>query len=488
MYKILKMHVTKWELFLLVGDVITYMVAVVVGLIINPKVTVVWAGSFLIRYRFSFLLIWLTYLAVFYIADLYDYQQDFRSWGNIARLVFSTWIGTLVVIVIFYFPVGVFIGRVLLVIQTAIFTGLLVLWRWSFSTFALPQRLKRRMLIMGANENGRSILEAIRERPHCGLEVVGFLDNDPQKLGSAMAGVPVVVNQAQLEELLARHRVSLVVVADSHDRSSPLINALVRICWAGCQRLDLPSLYEFLTGKVPIEYISDVWLYLYGLQTHRLYYRHLKRVMDIGLAVLGLTLSFPLLAIISLAIKLDSRGPVFFRQERLGQYNKPFKILKFRTMVDDAEQSGPQWARENDRRVTRVGKVLRKLRLDEWPQLLNILKGDMSFIGPRPERGVFIRQFQELVPDLRQGRRASDSPGLLVQLGLKERIPHYSYRLLVKPGLTGWAQVMHPYAGSEEETREKLEYDLYYTKNIGFFLDLAILLKTIRTVLFVRGR
>jgi lipopolysaccharide/colanic/teichoic acid biosynthesis glycosyltransferase len=191
---------------------------------------------------------------------------------------------------------------------------------------------------------------------------------------------------------------------------------------------------------------------------------------------------------ISLAIKLDNPGPVFFQQERLGQDGKPFQILKFRTMVQDAEQNGAQWASDNDQRVTRAGRVLRRLRLDELPQLLNILKGDMSFIGPRPERRIFIQEFQELVPKLRPGRRSSDGPGKQIQCGFKEQIPFYSYRLMVKPGLTGWAQVMYPYASSLEQTWEKLQYDLYYIKNMGFFLDILILLKTMRIVLFGRGQ
>ena len=485
MYRIFKLHVTKWGLFLLLGDVGAYLVAVITGLALNPKVMSPW--PFLVQNQLSFLLMGLTYLLVFYIADLYDHQQDFRRWGNIARLIFSTWIGTLALILIFYFPFGAFIGRILLLIQTAILTGLLVLWRWSFSAIALPQRLKRKLLIVGANRAGRSILEAIKKRPGFGLEVVGFVDDDPQKAGTVMEGVPVVGDPNRLEQLLIQHQVSLVVVAAPYDGSSPLTNILAKTCWTGCQRLDMSSFYEFLTGKVPIEYISDVWLYLYGLQTHRLYYRHLKRIIDLGLAVLGLILICPLLMVIALAIKLDSPGPVFFRQERLGQYGNPFQILKFRTMRQDAEQSGPQWARENDRRVTRVGKILRKLRLDEWPQLINILKGDMSFIGPRPEREIFIQEFQTPTPDLRRGRRAGDPPEALVHLGFKERIPHYSYRLLVKPGLTGWAQVMFPYAASLDESQEKLKYDLYYIKNMGLFLDLAILLKTVRIVLFGRG-
>jgi lipopolysaccharide/colanic/teichoic acid biosynthesis glycosyltransferase len=209
--------------------------------------------------------------------------------------------------------------------------------------------------------------------------------------------------------------------------------------------------------------------------------------MDLALASVGLVLTWPLWVLIALAVKLDSPGSVFFRQERLGKDGKPFRILKLRTMVNNAERCGPQFACENDTRITRVGRFLRKMRLDELPQLYNILKGDMSFIGPRPEREVFIREFQEAVPDLREGRRTGDK-NCQVLCGYKERIPYYSYRLLVKPGITGWAQVMHTYAADLTETKEKLQFDLYYIKNMSLFLDLAILLKTIRIVLFGSGR
>ena len=157
-------------------------------------------------------------------------------------------------------------------------------------------------------------------------------------------------------------------------------------------------------------------------------------------------------------------------------------------MITDAEKAGPQFACRRDPRITRVGRFLRKWRLDEMPQLFNILKGEMSFIGPRPERAVFIRDFQQLVPEVREGGRATDQPGVQVVCGYRERIPYYSYRLLIKPGITGWAQVMHSYSANLEETREKLQYDLYYIKNMSLFLDLAILLKTIRIVLFGWGR
>ena len=486
MYKVFGFKISKWPLLLLAGDFVAYCLSVLLGLYVNPKVGPE-IGKFVSHHFTALSLVGLTYLLVLYIANQYDYQQDFRRWSNIAQLIFSGLIGTLTVIVLFYFPLGAFIGRTLLIIQASGFIGLLLIWRCTFSALALPQRLKRKVLIVGAGKSGRQILDAIRRWPWGGLTPIGFIDDQPGKIGSEIDGLPVMGDSAQLLEIVRQQPNLAVVVAVTHEKSPSLISALNRISWEGCQLIDMPSLYEFLEGKVPVEHISDTWFYLNCIQANKLYYRHLKRLFDLGLVFLALASIWPLFFLIGLAIKLDSHGPIFFRQERLGLDGNPFQILKFRTMIQEAEQCGPQWACEADPRITRVGRVLRKMRLDELPQLLNILRGDMSFIGPRPERQVFIRKFQEPVPDLRPGRRADDPPGELVLSGFKENIPYYSYRLLVKPGLTGWAQVMHPYSSSLEQTQEKLQYDLYYLKNMGFFLDLAILLKTIRIVLFGRG-
>jgi lipopolysaccharide/colanic/teichoic acid biosynthesis glycosyltransferase len=209
--------------------------------------------------------------------------------------------------------------------------------------------------------------------------------------------------------------------------------------------------------------------------------------MDLVVAGVLLMVTAPLLALTALAVRWDSRGPIFYRQERLGYEGHPFQLIKFRTMIENAEANGPQFTTANDHRITRVGQILRKFRFDELPQLMNVIRGEMSIVGPRPEREMFIQEFREQLPTWRPGRRATDPPGKIIALGHREKIPYYSHRLLVKPGITGWAQVMYPYASSLEQTKEKLEYDLFYVKNIGFFLDMAILLKTVRTVLFGRG-
>ena len=447
-----------------------------------------WPWFFLGLFTLPLILMGLAYVVVLYVANLYDHYQDFRRRENISQIIISSLIGTLVVIIAFTLPAMHLIGRGFVEWQGVAFVWLLVLWRYTFSAIALPLRLQRKVLIIGAGGAGQEIQKIIQEHENSGLVVAGFLDDKPQKLGTSIHSSPILGNTGQLDQLIARYKIGMVVVAITHEKSSKLLNSLVRLSFMGVQVIDMPSLYEFLAGKIPTDHISDVWLLLHSLNSSKLYYRQLKRIMDLALAALGLALTWPLWAFIAIAIKLDSRGPVFFRQERLGKDDKPFQIIKFRTMITDAECNGPQFACQGDQRITRVGRILRKWRLDELPQMHNILKGEMSFIGPRPEREVFIREFRQIVPDLREGRRPTDPPGVQVLCGYRERIPYYSYRLLVKPGISGWAQVMYPYSATLEETKEKLQYDLYYIKNMSWVLDLAILLKTIRIVLFGWGR
>ena len=430
----------------------------------------------------------LIYVVVLYVANLYDHYLDFRRRENISQIILSSLIATLIMVVLFSLPNRHLIGRGFVEWQGVAFVWLLVLWRYTFSAVALPLRLQRKVLIIGAGGAGQEISRIISLRKNSGFVVAGFLDDNPHKLHTSIGGAPVLGGTHQLDEVIKENQIAMVVVAITHERSSALSNSLIRLSLMGVQLIDMPSLYEFLAGRIPTDHISDGWFLIHSLNSSKIYYRHFKRLIDLALASLGLVLSWPLFLVIGAAIKLDSTGPVFFRQERLGKDGKPFEIIKFRTMVQDAEKCGPQFACHRDPRITKVGRFLRKMRLDEIPQLYNILKGEMSFIGPRPEREVFIREFQQPVPELREGRRATDAQGCKVVCGYRERIPYYSYRLLIKPGITGWAQVMHPYAANVEETQTKLQYDLYYIKNMSLFWDLAILLKTIRIVLFGWGR
>ena len=228
--------------------------------------------------------------------------------------------------------------------------------------------------------------------------------------------------------------------------------------------VDIRSFYEHVVQRLPISQINDEWLLQtegFSLNT-RGSLRRLKRAFDVLISLVLLVPAAPIMALTALLIRLESPGPVIYRQDRVGLHEREFTVYKFRSMRADAEKNGAVWASANDSRVTRVGKFIRKVRIDELPQIWNILKGDMSFIGPRPERMAFVTQ-------------------------LKEHIPYYSLRHTVKPGLMGWAQVCYPYGASEEDSRRKLEYDLYYVKNMSILLDIHIIFKTMGVVLFPKG-
>jgi exopolysaccharide biosynthesis polyprenyl glycosylphosphotransferase len=460
MFKILSLRVSPWKLLLAGGDVVCYVISVIIALYLN-QITSGTVFSYLYQFKIYFIAIGIVYLLVLYIADTYNYFKDFREVISMVHVFLSCWGGTLIVVLAFYFPLkGWIIGRTIVLVQAVSFSLLVALWRFVFSGIALPQRLEKRLLIIGAGKSGRFLLAAIRERPGCGFLPVGFVDDDAGKAGTQVDDLPVLGDSSRLDHLIREYQVNLVVVAITRERSARLTKNLIMVSWVDCPLIDMPTVYEFLTGKLPTDHISDKWIFDWSVNKSKLKYIRLKRLMDVALASLFLVVSSPVMLAAALLIKLDSAGPVFFRQERLGQKGRPFKIIKFRTMFVGAENDGPVWTDQNDPRITRVGKVLRKLRLDELPQLFNILQGEMSFVGPRP----------------------------LAHTSYMDQILFYNYRTLVKPGITGWAQVTFPEGLTIDSTQEKLKYDLYYIKNIGLLLDLAILLKTVRTVIFGHGR
>jgi len=488
MIKIFNFNISEWRLFVLWGDITVFCLSVILVLDIQGRLGRI-TGFFWPQDLVLFALIGLTYILVLYIANLYDQFQDYRFRINLSRVILSSLLGTLAVAFLFYYLTGPYVTRSFLEWQGLCFTWMMVLWRFTFSSLALPNLLRRKVLIVGAGQSGRRILNTIRQNRNCGLTVVGFVDDDPKKTGTTVDGLPVFGDSSHIQDVVAQHKIGVIVVAITHEKTSALLNTLTMLAFSNVQLIDMPSLYEFLTGKVPTDHISDIWLFLNTLNKSNLFYRHLKQLMDLFLAGVGLVVALPLLLTISLAIKVDSPGPVFFRQRRLGKDGKPFLIIKFRTMFVNANDAGPRWATKGDPRITRVGQVLRTLHLDELPQLINILRGEMSLIGPRAEWDVFALDSKEPVPLYREGRRAADPPGTMVLCGYRDRLSYYSFRLVVKPGITGWAQVMFPQAGSSfQDLKEKLQYDLYYIKNVSLLFDLAILLKTIRIVLFGHGK
>lgn len=267
-----------------------------------------------------------------------------------------------------------------------------------------------------------------------------------------------------MPSVVRQNDISLIVNAITHEKHADLIKALINCSWNGIEIVDMPTLYEQLTGKIPFKHINDMWMLHVVISKPKLYGKLVKPVVEILFTLILFVLFMPVMVVIALLIKIDSHGHIFYTQERIGKDGKGFTIIKFRTMVENAElTTGAVYSSDNDLRITKIGKFLRKWRLDEIPQLLNVIKGEMSLVGPRPERHVFIREFEE-------------------------KIPFYTQRLAVRPGLTGWAQVKYPYASSIEQTEEKLQYDLYYIKNMSFMLDFVVLLKTIKVIFFGSGK
>ena len=280
---------------------------------------------------------------------------------------------------------------------------------------------------------------------------------------SMQSDIQIIGNCSMIHEIASQGNVDRIIVALEERRGRLPTEELLKCRMGGISVEEGIAFYEHLTGKLLIERAYPSFLIFSNGFIKSTYHRVVKAAMDYFLSSVGLIISLPIIALAALAIKIDSSGPIFYRQERVGRNGKIFRLIKFRSMKENAEEeTGPVWAEENDERVTRVGKILRKLRLDEIPQMVNILRGEMSFVGPRPERPHFVEQ-------------------------LKKEIPFYEKRLVAKPGITGWAQIEYPYGASKEDALEKLKYDLYYLKNISIFSDLSIIFQTVRIVLFGRG-
>lgn len=316
-------------------------------------------------------------------------------------------------------------------------------------------RSGRQVLILGRGEFAMTCWQLLRNNLRMTDRVIGFVDNVDVEVEHAEQ--PMVGNLADLPALVERYKVGMIVVCLSDRRATLPMDQLLNLKVAGVEVIDGHRLFETVTGRLSIDSLRPSTLIFSSGFRHRAAAMLMKRVLDVIIALLGLLVTAPLFLIVAVLIKLDSSGPVFYRQSRVGLRSHPFMMIKFRSMVSDAETSGPRWAQENDHRVSRVGRWLRKSRIDELPQFVNVLKGEMSVVGPRPERPVFVEE-------------------------LRKEIPYYDVRHAVKPGITGWAQVMFGYAASQKDSHLKLQYDLYYIKNQSFWLDLKTLIKTFRVL------
>jgi sugar transferase (PEP-CTERM system associated) len=379
----------------------------------------------------------------------------------IARLLVAGMLGILLLSLIFFLIPPVSFWRSSLLYAMWLALAGMALVRIALRDVLGGERFKRRVLVLGAGARAKRI-EALANRAGAGFKVVGFVG-----MNDGGDAIPTAVNRddiASLPDFLLRLGAGEVVLALEERRNALPLNDLLRIKTTGVEVRDFSSFLERETGRVDLDSLNPSWLiFSDGFSAGRRLSSWGKRLFDVAVSLFILALVWPLIALTALAVKLESRGPAFYRQRRVGHYGLAFDVIKLRSMRTDAEVGGKAvWAQKDDPRVTRVGRIIRKLRIDELPQAWSVLKGEMSFVGPRPERPQFVAD-------------------------LEQRLPYYAERHVVKPGITGWAQINYPYGASIADAREKLEYDLYYAKNYTPFLDILILLQTCRVVLWPEG-
>jgi sugar transferase (PEP-CTERM system associated) len=396
-----------------------------------------------------------------FMVELYDGNKNLNTKERAVWVLIGLVVSFTILSALYYLLPDVTIGRGSFVLSLGAFGVFQFLWHVVYVAFINSDRLAKKVLVLGTGLTAQKIGGLIQATNHQHV-LRGYFSCDHGSISVPLQDI-VGSSGACLMEVVRQEKLEKIVVSLSERRGTLPVRDILSCKLSGIEVVDAPSFYEQMTGKLFLEDLRPSWLIFSDGFRMRSAMRLYTRFFDITASSIGLLITLPVLPLLALTIKLDSKGPVFFKQTRVGMREKLFELIKFRTMRQDAEsETGAVWAQKDDQRVTRVGKVLRKVRLDELPQLWNVLKGDMSLIGPRPERPEFVEK-------------------------LKKIIPFYSERHFLKPGITGWAQIKYPYGASVEDAIEKLKFDLYYIKNVSPMLDLLITLETLKVVLFGRG-
>ena len=400
-----------------------------------------------------------------YYNDLYDLNITDSYQELFIRLLQALGASSILLAIIYFlFPVCI-IGRGIFILSICFVVSFIVLWRIAYTHVLNRGLFDKKIILLGSGELAQNIAKEIGENRDCGYQVAAVVISKGYP-GECIVNAPVNICKDGYDDLCNDAKamgIDKIVVAIEERRNGFPIRQLLQCRVDGIEVIEGTTFFEMLTGKLIVEKINPSW-FIFSEGFRKSWLRIvMKRTGDLLLSIIMLIFLAPILALVAILIKLDSRGPVFFSQERVGQNRKSYMVHKFRSMVQDAEKkSGPVWAQANDSRVTRIGKFIRKWRIDEFPQLFNVIKGEMSFVGPRPEREFFVK-------------------------ALEEAIPYYGERFSVKPGVTGWAQVCYPYGASVEDAKEKLNYDLFYIKNMTIFMDIMVIMRTVKTVLFGEG-
>ncbi|PJF40995.1 MAG: sugar transferase [Chloroflexi bacterium] len=396
--------------------------------------------------------------------DYYDLRIAASKITSFQRLVLITTQMLVVYLVIFFVSPRESLPRLFILYYGVLAFVFVGLWRFANPVLIGWASQPRRILIVGTDWAAQTIIDTIRADACDEYEINGII-GEASEVGSSIRGVPVIGSGRDLMNYVRRDGISEVIVSSTRELDGEIFQSVMDAYVSGVAVVPMPLAYETITERIPVEHVNNNWSVVLPIDGNTGFnpYPLFKRGIDIVLAVIGLLIFLVLLPFIALLIKLDSRGSVFYAQQRVGLNGRIFKMYKFRSMVQDAEvETGAVFAQKNDVRITRVGKFLRKSRLDELPQLYNVLKGDMSLVGPRPERPEHVQR-------------------------LAERIPFYRTRLVVRPGVTGWAQVRYHYGANDEDALVKLQYDLYYLRHQSLALDLNIILRTVGKMLTMKG-
>jgi sugar transferase (PEP-CTERM system associated) len=398
-----------------------------------------------------------------YYNDFYDLTLVHSNRELVVRLLQAAGAASIVLAALYFMLPELMVGNGTFVSALFVFLVAILGWRLVFNRVSGSMKLQERVLFVGTGNTARMVARQILDQHEFAYRVIGFIDDDASRIGERIVNPGIVGTPADMDRLIAEHHIDRIVVGLSDRRGKLPIEELLRAKMAGIRVEDATTTYERVTGKILIDDLRPSGLiFSDGFRVSR-GTRLMKRTIDLLLSTVLAVLTLPLMVATALLVLLEDGRPVFYRQERVGENGRTFTLAKFRSMRKDAEKGGkPIWAKDGDDRITRIGRFIRKTRLDELPQLWNVVRGNMSFVGPRPERPFFVDQ-------------------------LSREIPFYQQRLVVKPGLTGWAQVKYRYGSSLDDAMEKLRYDLYYIKNLSVIFDLTIVFDTVKVVLFRKG-
>jgi sugar transferase (PEP-CTERM system associated) len=399
-----------------------------------------------------------------YYAELYDLRIVSDRRELFVRMMQALGVAAFILAGLYFWFPDLILGRGVFMISAVMILLLVTGWRVAFEFVSRHVRPRERLLMVGTSASSIALAREIFERRHeLGVEIVGFVDPDPAMIGAPVINPGVIGTIEDIPAIVRARGVDRVVVSLADARGKLPMDKLLEMKLDGVSFSHLATVYEQYMGKIAVENLRPSWLIFSAGFKKSAVLAAVKRAVDVGIAIVGLALAAPVMALVALAVKATSQGPVLYRQQRVGYLGHVFTVRKFRSMRVNAEaETGPVWAQAHDPRVTPIGRFLRRSRLDELPQLWNVLVGDMSFVGPRPERPEFVAQ-------------------------LSMEIPFYRQRHVVRPGLTGWAQVKYTYGASTEDAMQKLQYDLFYIKNLSIAMDLFIIVQTIRTVILRKG-